>query len=146
MTGSETSLETSFIHHVIFHSPIPRKPEMNFKSTSGVIRTVCFAFLAVIGISLFADQAQAQSCRYDRGYGSYSSPGFSIGFSSNSYNRYGSGFSIGYSSYRPTYRSQRSYQNTSHYNYYPSRVIRHQSHYNYVPGHYRRHNTGHWHR
>jgi hypothetical protein len=146
LSGNESGLETNLIRHVIFHSPIPGKPEMNFKSTSGVIRTACFAFIAVIGISLFADSAQAQSCRYDRGYGSYSSPGLSIGFSSNSYNRYGSGFSIGYSTYRPTYRPQRSYHDTSHYDYYPNRVIRHQNHYDYIPGHYQRHNTGHWHR
>lgn len=131
---------------VIFHSPSLGKPEMNFTPAGGVIRNTCFAFLAVIGISLFANQAQAQSCRYDRGYGSFSSPGFSIRFSSNSYNRSSSGFSIGYSSYRPTYRPQRSFHNIPYYGYYSNRMSRYQNYYNYAPGHYRRHNTGHWHR
>gem|GEM_PF-2288505 len=119
---------------------------MTFNSTSRVIRTLSFAFLAVIGVSLFADQAQAQSCRYNRGYSSYSSPGFSIGFSSNNYNRYGSGFSIGYSSYRPSYRPTRSYYGNSHYNSCPSRVVRYNSHYNYNPSYYPRYNSGHRHR
>ena len=145
-TKNETRWKRSFICQLIFHSPIPGKLEMNFKSTSGVIRTLSFACLAVIGISLFADRAQAQSCRYDRGYGSYRSPGFSIGFSTNNYNRYGSGFSIGYSTYRPTYRSTRTYHSNSHYNYHPSRAVRYKSHYDYNSSYYRRYNSGYWHR
>lgn len=146
-TKNETRWKRSFIRQFIFHSPIPGKLAMNFRSTSGVIRTLSLAVLAVIGVSLFADQAQAQSCRYNRGYGSfYSSPGFSIGFSTSNYNRYGSGFSIGYSTYRPSYRSTRSYYGNSYYNSCPNRGSRYRSHYDYNPSYYRRYQSGHWHR
>ncbi len=91
---------------------------------------VVVAALATIGSTAEAGH-RWRNRGWSVGYGSYGSHG-SFGHRSHGHHNY----------CQP--RVQRTWHDTSHYDYHPGQYVRHGNHFHYQPGHYDLHRTGHW--
>ena len=104
---------------------------------------------ALFTMLLASQQADAQSCGYGRGYYGGRVGGYTSYYGSavrGGYYGGGRNYGMTFTTRRPVSRYPRhTYHDTSHYDYYPSRIVPHGDHLDYIPGHYRYHQTGHIH-